>query len=199
MATGNRLVAYRGSRYARSGVQNNTFAGLQERTDGTKRIDAAGLCCPRNWRGVGCERLATRLWGRDAGCRRPRRGDRAGGDLQRPIRRDDLVSTSGVYGAGGQDAARGDDVAVGQRVGLLRAGARVGLDGSRADLERAVPIPALGRRPAREGPAEGVWNVVPEFHAKTNTAPAIGHDVWATSPVEDGIRPFSARVVTASA
>jgi len=39
-------------------------------------------------------------------------------------------------------------------------------------------IAALGRRPARNGLAEGVCDVVPEYHARTNTVLAIGHNVY---------------------
>jgi len=39
-------------------------------------------------------------------------------------------------------------------------------------------IAALGRHPARNGLAEGVCDVVPEYHAPTDTVLAIGHNVY---------------------
>jgi hypothetical protein len=39
------------------------------------------------------------------------------------------------------------------------------------------PIPGFGRRDSKDGKEEGVCDVVPEFHASTNTVLAIGHNV----------------------
>jgi len=41
-----------------------------------------------------------------------------------------------------------------------------------------IKIAALGRHPARNGLAEGVCDVVPEYHAKTGKVLAIGHNVY---------------------
>lgn len=45
-------------------------------------------------------------------------------------------------------------------------------------------IPALGRLPVQghEGLEEGVCDVVPEYHAKTNTVLAVGHNVYYRGP-----------------
>ncbi len=40
------------------------------------------------------------------------------------------------------------------------------------------PIPSLGRHPAKDDLQEGVCDVVPDYHAKTNTVLAIGHNVY---------------------
>lgn len=40
------------------------------------------------------------------------------------------------------------------------------------------PVPGLGRAPAVDGVEEGVCDVVPEYHSKTNTILAMGHNVF---------------------
>jgi hypothetical protein len=41
-----------------------------------------------------------------------------------------------------------------------------------------APIPGLGRKPPADGLEEGVCDVVPDYHAKTETILAIGHNVF---------------------
>jgi hypothetical protein len=41
-----------------------------------------------------------------------------------------------------------------------------------------VEIAALGRHPSREGLSEGMCDVVPEYHPRTDTVLAIGHNVY---------------------
>ncbi len=44
------------------------------------------------------------------------------------------------------------------------------------------PVPALGRMPQPDGAEEGVCDVVPEWHAKTGTVLALGHNVFYSGP-----------------
>jgi len=44
------------------------------------------------------------------------------------------------------------------------------------------PVAALGRVPAADGAEEGVCDVVPEWHAKTKTVLALGHNVFYKGP-----------------
>ena len=45
-----------------------------------------------------------------------------------------------------------------------------------------APVPALGRVPAADGWQEGVCDVVPQWHAKTATVLALGHNVFYKGP-----------------
>jgi len=52
-----------------------------------------------------------------------------------------------------------------------------------------APVPALGRVPAADGWQEAVCDVVPQWHAKTGTVLALGHNVFYRGPKFDRNQP----------